>query len=440
MMTRKRVFYRAILVLLLGVMLFGCHKKKSEPEMCGNGILETDAGEQCDGDNLGAFTCDSYGFAEGSLSCYPPGHRLACQVDTSGCLYQCGNGIVEAFEQCDDGADGDPCDGCLDDCTWHVNRCGDGYRCQAEECDDENNISRDGCTETCKLEEETDEMIVVPPGSFVMGDDAIFSPLEHTPHSVTLTHRIRMGLHEVTNQQYRDALQWAWDHDLVHVSPLTVIDIEGCQELLDLDDVECQISLSLSGEGFVVDEGKEDHPVIEVSWYGAAAYCNWRTMMLGLDPLYDTTDWSVTLYGQKGFRLPTEAEWEFAARYDDGRTYPWGNVAPTCSRANYYGPDGYCVQDSTGVYTQRVGQLPMGKSRLGFFDLAGNVWEWTNDWVADYPATAQTDPAGPATGNHRVYRGGSWNSFGQDVKATYRYNHAPDLTHHQFGFRTARTY
>jgi len=436
-MKRQILFFFPALVLAFVMMLFGCHKADKKSGVCGNGILESKAGEQCDTNSLGDLTCGTFGYAEGELACYPPGHRQECTLNITGCYYQCGNGEVETFEQCDDGMDGDPCDGCLDDCMWHVNRCGDGYRCGLEECDDENNISGDGCSETCKLELETEEMIEVPPGSFVMGDDSIFSTLGHTPHEVTLTHPFRLDRYEVTNARYCDALNWAYEHGFVLNTLESVTDIHTCKEVLDLDDVRCQISFD--GVGFVVDEGKQDYPVIQVTWYGAASYCDWRTQMLGLDPLYDHTDWSCTFYGKKGFRLPTEAEWEYAARYDDGRIYPWGNSPPTCELVNFFGPDGYCVEGH-GLHSDRVGRTPSGNSLLGFFDLAGNVWEWTNDWADDYPLEPQTDPPGPPSGDHRIYRGGSWNSFSRDLQCAYRYYLPPDFDHYHIGFRALRTY
>ncbi len=448
-MKKRNRYFSAALVLALGMMLFGCHKSNKKIGECGNGILEPGAGEQCEAGSLGELSCDTFGYFEGELGCYPPGHRLECRLDISGCYFECGNGVAEAFEQCDDGADGDPCDGCLDDCTWHENSCGDGYRCGLEECDDENRVSGDGCSEICVLEIETEEMIEVPPGSFVMGDDSIFTTLGHAQHEVTQTHSFRLGRQEVTNAEYRDALQWAYEHDLVYTTMVGVFDILSCDEVLDLDDEACQIVFGIEGfpegeAGFSVKEGMEDYPVIEVSWYGAVSYCDWRTQMLGLEPLYDHTDWSCTFYGKKGFRLPTEAEWEYAARYGDGRKYPWGNQQPTCGLVNFFSPGGgYCAVANGTSHADKVGQLPLGNSSLGFSDMAGNVCEWTFDWADDYPTDPQTDPTGPPSDIrllHRIYRGGSWNSTSRDLQSAFRTYTAPDYTHNNIGFRILRTY
>jgi formylglycine-generating enzyme required for sulfatase activity len=290
-------------------------------------------------------------------------------------------------------------------------------------------------------------MVQVPPGNFIMGPDALGFG---SAHSVTLTHPFWMDRVEVTNQDYLEAVQWALGQGLVTATAATVM-AHG-QELLDLDDIDCEIafdpatqqfslvarshSTEYGGPGPAYPNGYNParHPVKELTWYGAACYCDWRSLQENLTPFYNgnwTMDASHNPYDAEGYRLPTEAEWEYTARYDDGRLYPWGNTEPVgCEIANLN-----CVG-----WTKSVGLYPQGDNMLGIKDLTGNMLEFTNDWYAPEYSNESIDPIGPSSGTSRVRRGGG---FGDapliNAQATARLAARPVLSEAWMGFRTLRS-
>jgi eukaryotic-like serine/threonine-protein kinase len=234
-------------------------------------------------------------------------------------------------------------------------------------------------------------MVSVPAGDFTMGTAAGGGNDDERPvHKVTLD-GFWIDRTEVTNAQYR-----AFVGATGHRAPTT-----------------CDW-----GDPTYDDGAKADHPVVCVSWDDAKAYCEWA-----------------------GARLPTEAEWEKAARGTDGRYYPWGSSwdgsrVNTCdtncesSHKNTGDDDGYAG-------TAPVGSYPTGASPYGALEMAGNVWEWVSDWYAFgyYGRSPQSNPQGPNSGQYRVLRGGSWYGFSSNARTGFRAWSEPDKRDVVMGFR-----
>ncbi len=233
-------------------------------------------------------------------------------------------------------------------------------------------------------------MILISAGPFLMGsNDGL--PNERPEHTVTVK-AFYIDQYEVTAGRYEKFLE------------------AGKREMSAPADDDAGRSL-------------EDRPVVGVTWKEAVAYCTWA-----------------------GKRLPTEAEWEKAARGTDGRRYPWGAMQPFVDIANYN--RGLWVSESITLVpvgsglegmSVRHGLKEGGKSPYGLAHMAGNAAEWVNDWYDReyYLTSPDTDPSGPKSGEKRVLRGGSWADLPTALRVTARFSAEPEFEDRTVGFRCA---
>jgi formylglycine-generating enzyme required for sulfatase activity len=179
-------------------------------------------------------------------------------------------------------------------------------------------------------------------------------------------------------------------------------------------------------------------PVEKVTWDDAIEYCNRRSQREGLTPAYTRNGDNVTWNkGANGYRLPTEAEWEYACRAGTTGPFNTGNNITT-SQANYDGTYPY-NGNMKGQYRARTWNVGSGVANSwGLYDMHGNVWEWCWDWYGAYSGAAQTDPPGAASGSSRVLRGGGGGSGAQDLRSASRNYDTPSSRNNGIGFRLVR--
>lgn len=312
---------------------------------------------------------------------------------------------------------------------------------------------------------DANEMVFLLGGEFEMGNH--FLELDPNESDELPVHWVNvdpfyMGKYEVTNGQYSAFLNAALAENAIYLSGNTVYGITGS----DPNQAYCQLAesgdnlIEFSDGAFTVltkgGRDMSDDPVVCVSWYGAAAYCNWRSEQAGYQTCYDLSNWTCD-FTQKGYRLPTEAEWEYAARGGKCTPYTrfgWGDIIDH-DRANYSGywesfkdhpfydydnaDDGFHPNWDDGVipYTAMVGSFPAND--FGLHDMNGNVYEWCQDRydfdVDYYRISPRDNPTGPASGNGRVLRGGSWYMLADACRTASRYPYLPERQRDDAGFR-----
>ncbi len=267
-----------------------------------------------------------------------------------------------------------------------------------------------------------------------------------------------MSKFNITNQQYCDYLNSAYDACDIKVDGGVVYDFNDTGNSYPYCDThsydtDSQIDYNdVSGTFSVREKGGRDmsnDPMVEVNWFGSVAYCNWQSSEEGYEACYNLSTWECD-FSKNGYRLATEAEWEYAARGGEHSPYyrfPWGDTI-SHSQANYYAGPGvhmYDVNPTTGFhptwndvypYTSVVGSF--SANGFGLYDMsAGNVWEWCNDrYDSGYYDTSPYDnPTGPTSGTYRVIRGGGWRSFAPTCRVAFRSYYNPVSRHGYHGFR-----
>jgi len=307
---------------------------------------------------------------------------------------------------------------------------------------------------------EPDGMVLIPGGTFQMGDSFNEGNDDEIPVHTVHVDSFYMGATAVTNGQYCEYLNSALDQGLIEVRDYRVYAAGGSDPYFNtkVSDSESQIKFDAATFSVTTKGEREmsNDPVVEVSWYGAAAYCNWRSQQQGYEICYNLSTWECD-FSKTGYRLPTEAEWEYAARGGlGGRRLPWGNTI-SHSQANYSSDwsggiplhpydvnptEGYHPDWNDGIfpYTAPVGSfVPNG---YGLYDMAGNVVEYCNDWYdGDYYSVSPYDnPKGPVSGTYRVRRGGSWSNDAFHSRVAWRrYDFPPHYRSYNRGFRVVRS-
>ena len=389
-----------------------------------------------------------------SLTCEETAERTQCgarcisvQADVDncgGCGVRCGSGgsCVDGVCECP-GLDGRDCGGVCRDVSVDASNCGGcGVVCDDGDFCTEGVCGPPACPGGCAPGLEcvapgvcgVAGTVLIPAGTFTMGSPSgeVGRNTEETQHTVTLSRSFFMGQTEVTQGQWKA--------------------LSGGVNPSYFQNTSCIVDTCSSTEN-----ANDSGPLEQVDWYSALGFANAKSTAEGLTACYTLTGCTDPATGWRdgahsgctgatfvgltcnGYRLPTESEWEYAARAGTTTATYLGNLSVTvddCTTAdaNLDGIAWWCKNSS--YRSQAVG----GKAAnaWGLRDMLGNVWEWTWDRYGSSPSTV-TDPLGATTGSNRLVRGGSWFNYARDARAANRYGDAPDRRSYGLGFRLART-
>jgi len=321
-------------------------------------------------------------------------------------------------------------------------------------------------------------MMMLPAGEFEMGDHQGFVDPQHPSDEIPI-HTVHIdsfyiGVNDTTNQQYVDYLNAALAQRTIEVKNGVIYAKGGSEIHLTTRQADEYSRVGWNGHAFSVLDNRGNHPVTSVRWFGAIAYSNWLSLQHNLTACYDLATGKCD-FSQKGFRLPTEAEWEYAGRggqYTPYTAFSWGNDIDKTSAnlpdsGDPYEIGAYPWTTPVGFYTgelhhkadfnwpdkQETYQTSNGMNGFGLYDMAGNVWQWVHDWYGRdyYKASPRDNPRGPEVGTpmpdgkpYRGMRGGNWYN-GEDGHARvsnrnpsyFRGPQDPNHPYYHVGFRVA---
>jgi len=244
-----------------------------------------------------------------------------------------------------------------------------------------------------------DEMVLIPDGVFTMGynidNKKEWGDTDEEPVHKVFLKSYYIDRYEVSASQFSNFLNQYQKQSSLYFQ------------------LGLGVTIEKIGNLFRPRVGLENYPVNRVSWFGADAYCRWVNK-----------------------RLPTEAEWEKASRGVDSRVFPWGDEFPTNERVTFRRKFNLLGFNAL----EQIDSMPAGRSPYGIHHMAGNVWEWVNDWYGDiyYEVSAYANPKGPDSGTSKVLRGGNWYYKAYYMRTTYRFNDKPDAFKNWQGFRCAK--